>query len=162
MHLSKFWLLLVAGALLGACSTNPEQQQREADRARDIESILTEASEFSETERCLSPNQFRHVRILDDRHILFEGRKGKFWLNTLPVRCPGLDRSSVLRMDRLTGRGSLCRLDSFAVYDWLDWPWYRRWPWSSGPKCAMGDFQPVNEVQVQALKDAINAGRGGR
>jgi len=75
------------------------------------------------------------------------------------MRCPGLDRNSVLRMERLSAVSSLCRLDSFEVYDWVDWPWYRRWPWSSGPRCALGELQPVNEVQVQALKDAIKASR---
>ena len=165
MRLNNSWRSLLLGILvplaLAACATTAEQQQREVDKQRAIEAILTEASEFTETERCLSPSQYRDIRILDDRHIVFEGRRGQLWRNTLPMRCPDLDRSSVLRIDRVTGAGSLCRLDSFQVFDWLDSPWYRRWPWDKGPSCSLGDFQPVNELQVQALKDAIKASRGG-
>jgi hypothetical protein len=143
--------------MMAGCATTPEQQQRQAEKEASVEAILTEASEFSETQRCLRPNEFRDIRILDDQHILFVGRRGKVWLNTLPMRCPGLRRGSTLGIERLSGISSFCRLDSFAVYDWVDWPWYRRWPWDwgGGPRCALGDFQPVNEVQVNALKEAL-------
>ena len=67
-----------------------------------IESILSQASEFSETERCLSPNQFRNIQILGDRYLLFEGRGSDMWLNTLLHRCPGLRRHSVLGMERMS------------------------------------------------------------
>ncbi len=153
--------LVLLWLFLSGCAATPAQQQREADKSQAIEAILTEASEFSETERCLGPNEFRDVRILDDQHILFTGRRGKMWLNTLPMRCPDLRRNSVLRVERLSVLSSLCHLDSFEVHDWFDSPWYRRWPWATGARCSLGAFQPVNEVQVQALQDAIKAGRGG-
>ena len=152
-------LTLIAAFLfvLAGCATTQEEQQRQEEKAAAVEAILTEASEFSEAQRCLRPNDFRSIRILDDQHIVFEGRHGKMWLNTLPMRCPGLRRGSVLGIERLSGISSFCRMDSFAIYDWVDWPWYRRWPWdwAGGPRCALGDFQPVNEIQVKALKETL-------
>ena len=148
--------VLVALAL-AACATTVDSPQDADERQAQIESILTQASEFSETERCLNPSQFRNIEILSNRYLLFEGRGDNMWLNTLLHRCPGLHRHSVLGMERMSVSGSYCRLDSFEVYDRMDAPWYRRWPWQwgGGTRCSLGDFQPVNEVQVESLKAAL-------
>lgn len=153
----------VAALLLtvtGGCASTEQTQQRAADKQARVEAILTQPAEggdSAEAESCLNANQYRHIQILDDQHIVFEGRRGRYWLNRLPMRCPGLRRGSTIAVERVTTLSSLCKLDSIAVYDWLDWPWYRRWPlpWGSGPKCALGEFQPITEPQLGAIKAAL-------
>ena len=93
---------MLVALLLCGCATTAESPQDADERQAQIESILSQASEFSETERCLSPNQFRNIQILGDRYLLFEGRGSDMWLNTLLHRCPGLRRHSVLGMERMS------------------------------------------------------------
>lgn len=153
--------MFAVAALPGGCATSPEAEQRAVTKQARIEAILTEPSDFVETQRCLSSSRFRHIRILDDQHIVFEGRRDEMWVNVLPIRCPGLRRDSVLRIERLSGL-NLCKLDSFAVHDWFDLPWYRRrpWRWSGGTMCGLGEFQPVTPLQAEQLESTIDAARG--
>ena len=143
--------------LLTGCASSQEAQERARAQDEDIATILSQPldrDEYGETRRCLSPYQIRDVRILDDQRILFEGPRGKLWLNTLRMRCPDLRRDSVLRVRTWSPANSICDLDSFAVADWFDWPWYRRW-WGSGIRCTLGSFQPVTQAQADALVDAL-------
>ena len=163
MH-HRFYLFTTVAALVlvaaGGCASTKQTQQGPAEKQARVEAILTQTSEtadYMESERCLNANQYRHIQILDNQHIVFEGRRGQYWLNRLPMRCPGLRRGSTIAIERATTISSLCRLDSIAVYDWLGSPWYRRWPlpWGSGPKCALGEFQPITELQLGAIKTAL-------
>ena len=160
---SLYFASTIAALILlvsGGCASTEQAQQNRDDKQASVEAILTEASEradYVETERCLNANQYRHIQILDNQHIVFEGRRGQYWLNRLPMRCPSLRRGSTIAIERVTAISSLCKLDSIAVYDWFDSPWYRRWPlpWGSGPKCSLGEFQPITELQLGAIKAAL-------
>ncbi len=150
---------LIAISVCTSCATTEEAQQREQEKQRTIEQILSEpldAAEYGENQRCLS--NYRHVRILDDQTLVFEGRGKKLWLNQLPMRCPGLHRGSVLQVRKDFAIERICKMDTVTVSDWFDWPWYRRspWRWTSGVRCSLGEFQPVTKLQVQALKAAIS------
>lgn len=150
---------LVLVAVLGGCTSSPQMQAQEETKRRTVESILTEpldASEYGETRRCLT--NYRHIEILNDRMLVFEGSAKKLWLNQLPIRCPGLRRNSTLALRTDFSFGRVCKMDSVAVVDWFDSPWYRRWPWHwvGGPRCSLGEFQPVTKAQVQSIKQAIN------
>ncbi len=150
-------LMLVA--VLTGCASTPEMQAREEAKRQTVASILSEpldASEYVETRRCLS--NYRHIEILDDRMLVFEGSGKKLWLNELPIRCPGLRRNSTLALRTDSSFGRLCKMDSVAVVDWFGYPWFRRWPWhwANGPRCTLGEFQPVSITQVQAIKQAIS------
>lgn len=152
------WLALQAG-----CASAPAEQAQAQTKAERVEAILTEAAaadDYVAAERCLQSRRYRRIEILDDRHIVFEGRRDEHWLNVLPARCPGLRRGSSVVIERVSG--SLCNLDSIAPYDWLGSPWYRRWPWpwGSGPKCALGEFQPVSALQLEAIKAALRPPKG--
>lgn len=160
-------LLLTALLLVASCAVSPEVEQRRKDSEAQIESILSEpldAEQFGASRRCLSDHEFRSFRALDDRHILFEGRRDRLWINTLRMRCPDLRHASVLRVKSIsTMSNRLCDKDSFQAGDWFDWPWYRRWPWhwqsGWGTKaiCHLGVFQPVTEGQVAAIERAIRS-----
>ena len=148
-----------AALLLSGCAVSPEVESRRQAIEADIDEILSlplDPSEYGETKRCLSDMEFRSFRALDDRHILFEGRKGKLWINKLRGRCPDLRHGDVLVV-RQFGGSRMCEREQFQVADWFDWPWYQRWPWhwgtwGAGPMCTLGDFQPVTEAQVAEIE----------
>ena len=159
MALAAAAALLVSVTLLGSgCASTPEAEEQAQKREEDIATILSEpldADEYGEAKRCLAPNQYRDIRILDDQRIVFYGSRGKLWLNTLRMRCPELRRDSVLRVKTLSTMGRICDLDSFEVRDWFGAPWYR--PWGGGMRCSLGTFQPVTEAQVDAIRAAIKS-----
>jgi len=154
--------LLVAG-----CATSPEVESRRQAIENDIALILSEPLDpaiYGDTKRCLSDREYRDIRALGDRRLLFEGRRDRLWLNTLPARCPDLRHYDVL-VFRLTIGSRLCNMDTFQVADWFDWPWYRRWPWhwwadwGMGSRCSLGKFQPVTEFQVEEIEAALKSPR---
>ena len=152
--------LVWLGALLGCAAPAPGTDLGAEDEAeRSLESILTQPTVFSETERCLRSGLVRDIQILDERHLVFVGRRGEYWVNVLPQRCVGLDRLSRLHSEQLTTPGNLCRLDTFAVTDeWVS-PWSRSPRPAPAPRCALGDFQPLTSIQLQLLKDNIAASK---
>ena len=145
--------------LCASCAVSPEVESRRKAIEADIDDILSlplDVDEYGETKRCLSDNEYRTFRALDDRHILFEGRRDKQWINTLRGRCHDLRWGHVLVV-RPTSASRMCDMDRFEVADWFDWPWYRRWPWrwgtwGRGPMCVLGKFQPVTEAQMQEIE----------
>jgi len=156
--------LLFAVVFLCGCAASPiPDGQREFAQAR-VDEILSQEppnpTEYGETKRCLSDTEYRGLRILDDRHILFEGRRGKYWINTLAYRCPDLRFGDTLIMRRFSGM-RMCATDRFNVADWFNWPWYRRWPWdwwstwNTGTTCVLGQFQPVTEDQVTEIRAVL-------
>ena len=151
--------------LCAACATSPEVERRRQEKEADITEILSyelDPAEFGEIKRCLSDNEYRTFRALDDRRILFEGRRGKLWINTLRGRCHDLRFGDVLVVRQTTG-SRMCDMDRFQVADWFDWPWYRRWPWywggswGTGATCSLGKFQPVTEGQVSEIEAVLES-----
>ena len=150
----------LAALLLAACATSPEFESERQIREAQVDAILRQPldpAEFGETKRCLNDAEYRTFRALDDRHILFEGRRDRQWINTLRHRCPDLRFGDVLIVRSFSGM-RMCEMDTFNVADWFDWPWYRRWPWywgsawHTGMTCTLGKFQPVSEEQVEEIR----------
>ena len=162
---TTLYLASAAALLCASCATSPEVESRRQAIEADITEILSaplDPAEFGETKRCLSESEYRNFRALDDRRILFEGRRGKQWINTLRTRCPELRHGQVLIVKSFSAR-RMCDADRFEVAEWFDWPWYRRWPWSwggswgTGATCALGKFQPVTEAQVAEIEALIES-----
>lgn len=156
-------VLFAVVPLLGGCASSAvSEDQREFAQARiaEILSQPLDTAEYGETERCLRDTEFRTFRALDDRHILFEGRRDRYWVNTLPHRCADIRFGDILIVRRFSGT-RMCAMDQFSVADWFDWPWYRRWPWRwwspwhTGMTCLLGEFQPVTEQQVEEIKAVL-------
>ena len=158
-------LTLAAALLFVGCATTSDIEKQRQEVAADIDEILSlqlDPAEFGEEKRCLSDREYRSFRPLGDRHILFEGRRDKQWINTLRGRCPDLRRGDVLVVKSFSGT-RMCDMDSFQVADWFDWPWYRRWPWqwgdswNTGIRCSLGKFQPVLEGQVEEIEALLQS-----
>ena len=159
IYLTSAALLLIAG-----CATSPEAESRRQAIEADIAAILAvelDPAEFGETRRCLSETRYRNFRALDDHRILFEGRRGKQWINTLRGRCPDLRWGDVLIVRQFSAT-RMCDGDRFTVGEWFDFPWYRRWPWYWGPnwgmsmQCTLGKFQPVTADQVAEIEAVLD------
>ena len=163
MKRTVFWFF--CGFLVAGCASTPEQVEQRAQVQKDVEAILTQPSEtdeYAETKNCLSANEYRDFRVLDDRYLLFEGRGDRLWVNKLFARCPDLRRATVLRVKSISTMGRICKMDTFQPGDWFDWPWYRRAPWrwgsnwgSGAASCSLGAFQAVTPAQVKALEKAL-------
>ncbi len=159
---------VLALAMLGAgCAISPEEASRRQALDADIAAILApplDPAVFGETKRCLGDNEYRSFRALDDRRMLFEGRGDKLWINTLRTSCPELRWGDVLVVRSFNFR-RICESDSFAVADWFDWPWYRRWPWQWGTRlgtgmtCTLGEFKPVTKDQVEGIEALLDSKR---
>jgi len=157
--------LSCAALLLAGCASAPDYEARRQAVEADIDEILSvqlDPAEFGDNKRCLSDHEYRSFRPLGDRHILFEGRRDRLWINTLRGRCTDLRRGDVLVLRSFSGT-RMCDMDSFQVADWFDWPWYRRWPWhwggswTTGMRCSLGKFQPVTEGQVEEIEALLDS-----
>ena len=166
MSIKLFVLATLLATLLGTgCASSPEVEEKRRATEAEIEAILREPLEPAElgaTKRCLTDNEYRSFRAIDDRRIVFEGRQGRLWLNTLRSRCPDLRHGHVLQVRSTSAMGRICELDSFMAGDWFAWPWYRRWPWNWGPygtgmTCTFGEFQPVTAGQLDAIESVLES-----
>ena len=155
MDAKKFALCAVAAALVAfaGCATSPEDERRRQDMEADIDEILgyeLDEAEYGRPKNCLSTREYRSFRPLGDRHLLFEGRKDKLWVNMLRGRCLGLEEDSKFIM-RQNMSGQVCDKDLFEVMDRFD-------PISSagkGPTCVLGEFRPVSKGQVAEIEDRL-------
>jgi hypothetical protein len=157
-------LALVAFLLLAGCAVSPEEESLRLSREADIDAILSQpgSPELGKMQSCLSDSAFRNFRALDEKHILFEGRRDRLWISTLHTRCPDLRWGETLVVKQFSGT-RMCDGDKFYVTDWFDWPWYRRWPWNWGPnwstgmQCILGKFQPVTADQVAEIEAVLRS-----
>jgi hypothetical protein len=152
--------MMAAVLLVAGCATSPEDDDRRQAIEADIQDILQlSLGEDGRPLRCLSDVQYRGIRPLDEKHLLFTGTGGKRWVNVLRHRCHDLRHGSVLRV-RSHSFSHICSTDRFAVDDWFEWPWYARAPWhwgawSTGMTCTLGQFYPVSEGQVEEIEAVI-------
>ncbi len=127
-----------------------EQQAKEPlENAVDLDTILNNplgASDYGEQRMCLPTRSVDDVEVLDDTLVLFESRRGKLWLNQLSTQCYGLDQDMVLRFRVFAG--NYCRLDRFRGMP-------RIGNFAVTADCQLGQFETVDEVQVEALRSAI-------
>jgi hypothetical protein len=156
----RFAALAVAAVLAVGCAAAPTEAERRERIDETVAGILSEPlpdDAYDTSRRCISRASIRDFEVLSDRHLLFEGPRGTFWLNELRGRCPGLNRHRTLVFE---AHGmQLCDMDQITVTDLWYWPRYQRWPWQwiDGVRCSLGRFQPVTEDQADALREALRA-----
>ena len=75
----------------------PESAHADVDAQVDfiLDNPLPE-SDYHSSDRCINSDSYRRVEVLDDRHLLFLGRRGVVWLNQLRYACAGLGGGGVL------------------------------------------------------------------
>ena len=162
MHKILFTIgvLLASLLLLASCAATPESALAESRKQAveaDIDDILSyavDATEVGETKRCLSDNAYRSYRALGDRHLLFEGRRDKQWINVLRSRCRDLRYGDVFIITRSSG-AQMCNLDHFQVADPLTATTWR--DLGTGATCSLGEFKPVTKSQVEEIEKRLES-----
>ena len=102
----------LAVALLAGCTSVPDEQTLR------LNALMDEIADgYAETSQCLSKQQYRHVTIIDEQHLLFRGGANKTWLNKLRNPCRGLRRNDALLFE-LHGSGA-CDIFPFSEPDGL-------------------------------------------
>ena len=152
MDAKRFAICAIADGLLAfaGCATSPQDERRRQDMEADIDEILgyeLDEAEYGKPRSCLSVHEYRRIRALGDRHLLFEGRNDKQWVNMLLGRCLGLeDDSRFIMRQNLSGRA--CNKDRFEVMD----PFDTMSNGGLGPTCILGEFRPVSKGQVAEIE----------
>ena len=130
-----------------------ETDSEEGNAALELEAILAEIAEsddYAESSNCLRMRAYRSVEILDDRHLLFIGKR-KMWVNELRNRCASLRPDQILMFER---RGSkICETDRVSGRD------RHHMPGNFYGSCLLGRFAEIDEQQALALRDAISQAR---
>ena len=138
---------------LAACAASPVDEQRRKDMEADIDEIMSyelDETEFGEPRHCLSKSQYRNFRALGDRHLVFEGRNDKQWVNVLRGRCHGLDDNSAFIIEP-TSAGRVCQLDRFEAVD------RSNMGMALGTACVLGEFKPVAKAQLEEIEARLEA-----
>ena len=117
----------------------------------DVDAILREtspASDYSDADKCIAASSYRSIKMLDDNHLLFEGRRGT-WLNRLRHRCPA-GRDVLFVVERASSR--LCDLDKVSIHDR-----FGSYGWRG--QCVLGKFEKIDPQQAAALKESVALAR---
>jgi hypothetical protein len=144
--------VIAALLALGSCVTSPEAESKRQDMEADIDEIMSyelDKTEFGDPKNCLSENEYRSFRPLGDRHLLFEGRNDKQWINVLRGRCVGLRNDGIFIMRQSTA-GRSCDMDRFDAVDRSNA--LLSTGVGMGPNCVLGEFIPVAKAQVQEIE----------
>lgn len=136
--------LLVLGPV--AKATEPANPPNPGTVLPSLDELLERdtAVDYGESKRCLSLHKFKRVQALDENHILFEVRGGKYYLVQLERRCPGLRPQNAVSYEPRSSR--LCAMDRV-----------RGAGVTAGfsPNCQLGRFQSITEEQLVILKDTL-------
>ncbi len=129
--------------VLTSCASNPNDAEDSGPRIQQI--LVAESTSDVQPDRCLSTHDYQRVKVLDDRHVVFEGSGDHQWLNQLRTRCVGLRPRATLLFDLHTNQ--VCNLDSFTAVSKVFWFWQRE----SGT-CVLGTFHPVSPSQLEMIR----------
>lgn len=143
--------LLLATLTLGGATVVLSAQEEEP---LDVETILLEtptAEDYGDIDSCLYRRKYDHVEMLDDRHMLFEGRN-RVWLNRLRGSC-GIRDDAILVIEQYST--STCRSDRVTGHS-------RGSPSMIHGSCILGDFQEIDPQQAIVLKESIKLAKQTR
>ncbi|MEZ5598952.1 MAG: DUF6491 family protein [Pseudomonadales bacterium] len=135
--------LLMAAVIAAGCAGKPAEPPAQTFE-EVLSSTLTE-DDYGKSARCIAMTDYDAIRVLDSKHLLFEGLGNRNWLNTLRMDCPGLRKNATLRIDARSSR--LCNLDSVTGVEvrrfWMD---------RISATCSLGNFVPVTDEQAKFMK----------
>jgi hypothetical protein len=92
---------------------------------------------------CLILQLVDDTDVIDDQTILFRLRNDKVYRNTLPRKCPGLEREGRFMYETRSGR--LCSIDTITVLELFGVGPTR------GFTCRLGEFVPLSPAEVEEL-----------
>jgi hypothetical protein len=125
-------LRLTAGLLTLAAGASALGQQDAEDKPFD-----------RTPEDCVIVQRIDQTDALDDQTIIFRMRGDRVYRNTLPNKCPGLQREN--RIAWATSTSRLCDIDTITVLE--DFGVGFR----PGFTCRLGQFVPLSEAEVEDI-----------
>lgn len=138
-------LAVSAALVLGSVVNAAEIADSEPGSPSLDELLATDAAvDYDQSKRCLSLHKFDEVRALDENHILFEMKGGKYYVVQLERRCPGLLPQNAVGYEHRSSR--LCATDRVRGIGVTG---------SFSPTCQLGRFQPISKEQLALLEEAI-------
>lgn len=142
-------LSLIIAANVGA-ETLPENP-----RMTRFNETFTRTGEIRD---CIHLSRVRSSRVLDGEHILFRMHGNRYYLNTLPRRCP---RLGVIRSFAFsTSIAKLCSLDTIVAFDDFEhathFRSHTRLGLLSGPRCGLGSFEQVEKRDEETNRASVD------
>lgn len=145
-------LLMFSSALIALGANSEPTDTGEVAKESDVEEILDNPladDDYREKKSCLWRREIDSVEIIDENLIVFRGRlRNKVWLNRFTQPCTGLRRDMLITTGTRTG--SVCRFDT------LDARPRGASPFGTAVRCYLGSFEGIDEVQVEAMKRAVD------
>lgn len=147
-------LLTSVGAVgcLAAESESTDSASPPAASESTVEEILDNPladDDYTEERSCLRQREIDSIEIIDENLVVFRGRiKKRAWVNRFSQPCVGLRRDMVVTTGARAG--SICRLDA------IDARPRAASPFEPAVRCYLGGFKAIGEVQVEAMKRAVD------
>ena len=104
---------------------------------------------------CILVSSIDETDAVDDQNLIFHMRGNKVFRNTLPRKCPGLERENRIAYEARNSR--LCSIDTITVLE-------QRFGvgLQGGFTCRLGEFVPLSPAEVEDLDLQEQEGRRGR
>jgi len=112
----RAFMLLLAGAALGSCSTGPSQPTRSADGQRQFERLVA-GKVAGAPLKCLPSYNQNDMVVIDEQTIAYRQGSSRVFVNHLEHGCPGLGSASTALVTRSFGTSETCRGDFAQVLD---------------------------------------------
>ena len=103
---------------------------------------------------CVIVSRIDQTEAIDDQNILFRMRGNQVFRNTLPRKCPGLERENRIAYQTVSAR--LCSIDTITVLE--DFGVGLR----PGFTCRLGQFVPLSPGDIEELEFLEEEGQGAQ
>ncbi|MCE2461509.1 MAG: hypothetical protein J4F38_12120 [Pseudomonadales bacterium] len=154
MRAAVVFLLTSLGAVvcLAEESESTDSDSPPVENQSTVEEILENPladDDYRDERSCLRRREIDSIEIIDESLVVFRGRiKKRVWVNRFSQPCVGLRRDMVVTTRARTG--SICRLDA------IDARPHAASPFEPAVRCYLGGFIAIDEVQVEAMKRAVD------
>ena len=128
-----------------------------------IVDLPVEESTYENTENCISMREIRNHIVLDDRHIVFELRRGRYVLSQFKQRCEYLRQQDTIALHAVGGGSRLCALDQVSVLESnlnvgrAVGGFENIGGFTVIGRCFLGPFEEITKEQLASLRDAVRA-----
>ncbi len=112
-------------------------------------------------EDCILSSSIDQTDAIDDQNILFYMRDRGVYRNTLPRKCPGLERENRMSYE-LHGTRRLCSTDTITVLEQTGLGGGGFGGFRDGFTCRLGEFVPLSPEEIEDLELLADEDRGGR
>jgi hypothetical protein len=112
-------------------------------------------------EDCILSSSIDKTEAIDDQNILFYMRGRSVYRNTLPRKCPGLERENRISYELRSTR-RLCSTDLVTVLEQTGFGGGGLGGFRDGFTCRLGEFVPLSPEEIEEIDLLRKEGRGGR